>query len=266
LIKTKRLFDTVIALGALIALVPLFVFGAIGVKLTSPGPIFYRAQRIARDRRRPGFNCRSKLNPERRRKGSNWGREFTMYKFRSMRVAHSDVASPITARNDPRVFPFGKFLRATKIDELPQLFNVLKGDMSLVGPRPEAPEIVRRYYKQDDLETLQVAPGITSPGTVYYYTHRESTLAKDDVLDQYVGELLSAKLALDRVYLRRAGLLYDVRIILRTVAGITARTLGLLRWFPDPPELMEARIDWAKGGASRRLSYSEPVHHTQNYR
>jgi len=167
------------------------------------------------------------------------GRPFTMYKFRTMRIAPSGGASPITARNDSRVFPFGAFLRATKIDELPQLINVLTGDMTLVGPRPEAPEIVRRHYTPDDLTTLRVAPGVTSPGTVYYYTHCESILAVDSAVDQYVEELLPAKLALDRVYLRRATMLYDVRVILRTIAGIGARVVGSRR-FPDPPELREA--------------------------
>ena len=100
----------------------------------------------------------------------------------------------------PRVSVWA-FLRATKIDELPQLINVLKGDMSLVGPRPEAPEIVRRHYTPDDLITLQVSPGVTSPGTVYYYTHGESTLAADRSSTTTSSASLPVKLALDRVYL-----------------------------------------------------------------
>src|SRR5262249_50502985 len=133
-------------------------------------------------------------------------------------------------------------LRATKIDELPQLFNVLRGDMSLVGPRPEDPSIVRSHYTRDDLTTLRVPPGVTSPGTVYYYTHCESNLPTSGVVEQYVADLLPAKLALDRVYLQRATVLYDVRVILRTVAGIVARIVGSRR-FPDPPELREAKLD-----------------------
>ena len=154
-----------------------------------------------------------------------------MYKFRTMRVATGGVASPITALNDSRVFPFGAFLRATKIDELPQLINVLKGDMSLVGPRPEAPEIVRRHYTPEDLTTLQVPPGITSPGTVYYYTHCESTLVPDSVVDEYVQRVLPAKLALDRVYITRPTVVYDVRLIVRTIVAVVGRVLGR-RWFP----------------------------------
>jgi lipopolysaccharide/colanic/teichoic acid biosynthesis glycosyltransferase len=110
--------------------------------------------------------------------------------------------------------------------------------MSLVGPRPEAPEIVQGYYTRDDLRTLQVPPGVTSPGTVYYYTHCEAKLAQDAVVDQYVKELLPAKLALDRVYLQRATTFYDVRILVRTMVGITAKALGS-KSFPDPPEMRE---------------------------
>jgi len=235
----KRLFDAVIAFVVLVAVSPLLLVAAVGIKMTTRGPILYRAQRIGRDRRRNRTDRRSVSRiSERRRADDYYGREFTMYKFRTMRVSAGD-GSPITAHDDSRVYPLGRFLRATKIDELPQLFNVLKGDMTIVGPRPEAPEIVRRHYGQDDLITLLVAPGITSPGTVYYYTHCESKLMADGAVDQYVGELLPAKLALDRVYLKRATLLYDVRIILRTVAGIIARTLGTTGWFPDPPELRE---------------------------
>jgi lipopolysaccharide/colanic/teichoic acid biosynthesis glycosyltransferase len=236
---TKRLLDIVVSLCALIACSPLLLMAAIGVRLSSPGPILYRARRIARDRRRDADASSRQHGAERRQQSGYWGREFTMYKFRTMRVT-SDVTAPITARNDSRVFPFGAFLRATKIDELPELFNVLKGDMSLVGPRPEAPEIVRRHYTSDELTTLQVPPGVTSPGTVYYYTHCEPTLPTDGVVNRYVEELLPAKLALDRVYLKRATLLYDIRVMFRTIAGMTARILGGKR-FPEPPELREAR-------------------------
>jgi lipopolysaccharide/colanic/teichoic acid biosynthesis glycosyltransferase len=233
----KRPLDAAVAFTALILLSPLLVIAAVGIMLTSPGPILYRAPRIGRDRR-GSFDRRSRARDSDRRRDGYWGREFPMYKFRTMRVSPAGIGTPITARNDSRVFPFGAFLRATKIDELPQLFNVLKGDMTLVGPRPEAPEIVRTHYTKADLTTLQVPPGVTSPGTVYYYTHCESTLAANAVMDQYVEELLPAKLALDRVYLRRRSLLYDLRVVLRTIAGITARIFGS-KSFPDPPELRE---------------------------
>src|SRR6478672_10423613 len=113
----KRIFDASIAMCLLVVASPLLMIGAIGIKLTSPGQIFYRAKRIGRDRRRERRN-----EPYR-------GREFTMYKFRTMRIEASGSSAPLTSWNDSRVFPWGRFLRATKIDELPQLINVIKGDM-----------------------------------------------------------------------------------------------------------------------------------------
>jgi lipopolysaccharide/colanic/teichoic acid biosynthesis glycosyltransferase len=233
----KRLLDVAVAVFTLVLTAPLMLVAAFGIKLTSPGPIFFRSPRIARDRRRLPSGTSAPF-AERRRQEGYFGREFTMLKFRTMHVGGAGSSSPITGPNDPRVFRFGAWLRATKVDELPQLINVLKGDMTLVGPRPEAPEIVRRHYSSDDLATLQVRPGVTSPGTVYYYTHCESTLATEGLLDDYVGRLLPAKLALDRVYIRRANVLYDLRLIGRTIAGIIVRALGIRR-FPNPPELAE---------------------------
>jgi lipopolysaccharide/colanic/teichoic acid biosynthesis glycosyltransferase len=238
----KRILDIVLAGGVLLATAPLLLLAAIGIKLTSRGPVFYRATRIARDRRRGGSDTRPPAEMiERRRQDGYRGREFTMYKFRTMRVETGSNGSPITAARDARVFPFGAFLRATKIDELPQLVNVLKGDMSLVGPRPEAPEIVRGHYTAADIRTLQVPPGLTSPGTVYYYTHGESTLQADATVDQYVTHLLPVKLALDRVYIERRRPLYDIRLLVRTALVIVARILGT-RSFPTPPELAQADV------------------------
>jgi len=249
---TKRLLDVLVAGLALAVSSPLFIVAAVGILITSPGPIFYRAKRIGRDLRRARPDGSSTAHEsERRRQDGYRGREFTMYKFRTMRVATGDAESPITAQNDSRVFPFGAFLRATKIDELPQLINVLKGDMSLVGPRPEAPEIVRQHYTPQDLTTLRVPPGITSPGTVYYYTHCESTLAADKVVDEYVQRVLPAKLALDRVYLARPTTAYDVRVIFRTVVAVGGRILGR-RWFPEPPEAAEASVPKPPDGPSAK--------------
>jgi lipopolysaccharide/colanic/teichoic acid biosynthesis glycosyltransferase len=251
---SKRLLDIVVAGGALIATAPLFLVAALGIWLTSPGPIFYRAKRIGRDLRKRPFDTRATADMvERRRQDGYRGREFTMYKFRTMQVNTGHTSSPITAASDSRVFPFGAFLRATKIDELPQFVNVLRGDMSIVGPRPEAPEIVRDHYTTDDLTTLQVLPGVTSPGTIYYYTHGESTLAADDAVDHYVNRLLPVKLGLDRVYIERGRALYDIRVILRTVAAVLARMLGT-RWFPEPPELGKLDVNAARRCTDERDS------------
>src|SRR6266704_5322634 len=117
----KRLIDVTLASVGLVAVAPLMAFAAIGIRCSNPGPIFYRAQR-------GGIN----------------GSPFIMYKFRTMRVAE-DVQSVITAHQDSRVFAFGSLLRRTKIDELPQLFNVLKNEMSIIGPRPADPRVIQNY-------------------------------------------------------------------------------------------------------------------------
>jgi lipopolysaccharide/colanic/teichoic acid biosynthesis glycosyltransferase len=240
--RGKRLLDVIVAGSLLAFATPLLLVAACGIWMTSRGPIFYRARRIGCDRRQVPQETRAGVpSSERRRQKGYGGREFTMYKFRTMRVAADDAGAPITGVDDPRVFPFGRFLRATKVDELPQLINVLKGEMTLVGPRPEAPEIVQRYYRPDDLITLQVAPGMTSPGTIYYYSHCEGMLATNEVVEVYVEHLLPIKLALDRVYIRNASVPYDIRLILRTLTVIVGRAVGI-QVFPDPPELAEAHV------------------------
>ena len=231
----KRVLDVLVASVLLVLTSPVLLFAAVDIMLTCPGPVLYKARRIGRDRRRwIADGLRRGYAPERRQSGYR-GVEFTLYKFRTMRTA-SQPGAPITARTDARVFPFGAFLRATKIDELPQLINVLKGDMALVGPRPEAPEIVRSHYTADDILTLQVAPGVTSPGSLYYYTHLERMLAGDNATDVYTERLLPLKLAIDRVYLRRPTLSYDLTLLARTIVVVVARCVGWKR-FPDPPEI-----------------------------
>jgi lipopolysaccharide/colanic/teichoic acid biosynthesis glycosyltransferase len=214
---TKRLFDLVAAGLALLVLGPVLAVAALGVRLASPGPILYRATRAGRH-----------------------GRPFTMYKLRTMRQGPAVTHTRITAVNDPRVFGFGRLLRRTKIDELPQLLNVLRGEMSIVGPRPEDPEIVARHYAPPHRDTLAIRPGLSSPGTLYHDTHCAERMAGDDPLRHYLEDVLPVKAALDLVYLRGASLGYDLAIIARTVWTLLGRLLGRRR-FPDPPELEDAR-------------------------
>jgi lipopolysaccharide/colanic/teichoic acid biosynthesis glycosyltransferase len=213
----RRLIDVVLATLALVVLAPVLVLAAIGIRLSSPGPILYRAQRVGRHRTR-----------------------FTMYKLRTMRVNHDAQQSVITAQHDPRVFPWGNWLRRSKVDELPQLFNILRGEMAIVGPRPEAPTIVEQHYTALEYETLEARPGLASPGSIYNYTHGEQVLASDDPEKDYIERLLRLKLALDVVYVRRASVWYDVAIIGRTLWVIVSMLAGR-RQFPDPPEMAEAR-------------------------
>jgi lipopolysaccharide/colanic/teichoic acid biosynthesis glycosyltransferase len=215
----KRLFDVCCAAVALVFTAPLIALAAIGIKLTDPGPVFFRARRV-------GY----------------LGRQFTMLKLRTMKVGGgSERSGPvITGLNDDRVSSIGKILRRTKIDELPQLFNVLRGDMAIVGPRPEDPTIVRQHYSSADLETLGVRPGLASPGSIYQYTSGDHLLTGADPEAHYVDKLLKTKLALDRVYIRHASLRRDFAIIGRTLLTIGAVATGR-RKFSPPPEMSAAR-------------------------
>jgi lipopolysaccharide/colanic/teichoic acid biosynthesis glycosyltransferase len=222
----KRWLDLALASVALVAVTPLLAVAALGIRLSGPGPIFYRAQRL-------GLH----------------GRPFTMYKLRTMRVGQAST-SVITARDDPRVFAFGAFLRRAKIDELPQLFNILRGEMVIVGPRPEDPLMVERFYRPVHHETFRVPPGLTCPGSIYAYTHGEAELDASDPERCYGERLLPVKLALDVVYVRRATLRYDLALIARTAWMLATALLGR-RTFPLPPELPEARHIMREAGAVR---------------
>jgi lipopolysaccharide/colanic/teichoic acid biosynthesis glycosyltransferase len=216
-VSTKRVFDVVLSALALVAVAPLLAVAAVGVRLGGgPGPIFYRAQRIGLA-----------------------GRPFTMLKFRTMRLGQA-YSSVITAKDDPRVFPFGVLLRRAKLDELPQFFNILRGHMAIVGPRPEDPRMVEQFYTPLHYATFRVLPGLTCPGSIYAYTHGEAELDASDPERLYGERLLPLKLALDLVYVRRASLGYDLALITRTAWVLGTALLGR-RSFPLPPELPEAQ-------------------------
>ena len=196
----KRAIDMVAAAAGLIAMAPLLVVAAIGIRLSSAGPVLYRSQRIG---------CR--------------GRTFTILKLRSMHANSCSTGSAITAHRDPRVFPLGAWLRRLKIDELPQLVNVLRGDMSLVGPRPEDPRIVAEQYGALGMETLAVRPGLTSPGTLYACMEGESLIDAADPEGSYVRKVLPRKLRLDAAYVRTASPRVDLALLVRTMWMIATR-------------------------------------------
>lgn len=188
----KRAFDILASGAGLIILSPLFLGIAIAVRASSPGPALYRARRVGR-----------------------YGKEFTLYKFRSM-VANADRQGPgITAAGDSRVTGVGRFLRRTKLDELPQLINVLRGDMSLVGPRPEDPRYVA-LYTPEQRRIREQRPGITSMASLTY-RHEEQMLSGDDWECVYIEQIMPAKLAIDLEYAQRATLWQDIVLIMRTV-------------------------------------------------
>src|ERR1700686_3817738 len=212
----RRLFDIGAAAAALFLLSPLMLLVALAIRASSPGPGIFRARRV-------GLH----------------GRRLAMFKCRTMTVS-GEVGSAITGSRDRRVFPLGRLLRRSKIDELPQLFNVLGGEMALVGPRPEDPRFVAAWYRPAHQPTLEVRPGLASPGSIYNFTHGEEQLAGPDVEAAYVERVLPLKLALDVVYVQHASFRYDLMIVLRTLVVIVAATLGK-RHFGDPPEMAEAR-------------------------
>lgn len=188
----KRGFDILASGAGLIILSPLLLGIAIAVRAGSPGPALYRAQRVGR-----------------------YGREFTLYKFRSM-VAGADQQGPgITASGDSRITGAGRFLRRTKLDELPQLLNVLRGDMSLVGPRPEDPRYVA-LYTPEQRRILEHRPGITSAASLTF-RNEEQMLSGEGWERVYVEQVMPAKLAIDLEYARQANLARDIALILRTV-------------------------------------------------
>jgi len=191
----KRIFDFVAALIGLIVLSPLFLITSFIIKLTSPGPVFHRGERA-------GLN----------------GKSFRLYKFRTMILNAATLGPGITARNDPRVTAVGRFLRSTKVDELPQLINVLKGDMSLVGPRPEDPRYVKQYTPEQR-EILRVRPGITSAASLTY-RNEERMLKGQDWETVYRTQILPAKLEIDLAYLSKRTLSSDLLLIARTIFSL----------------------------------------------
>jgi lipopolysaccharide/colanic/teichoic acid biosynthesis glycosyltransferase/O-antigen/teichoic acid export membrane protein len=190
----RRGVDLVVSGLALAVIIPVLAVLAVLVRLTSPGPAFYRQVRVGRSRE-----------------------PFTILKLRSMRAASGRADPLVTGHADARVTRLGAVLRATKLDELPQLINVLKGDMTLIGPRPEVPRYIQCYYR-DELQTLNVRPGLAGAGAIFYTRQQQASAVGDEDPEQhYITHELHAKLGLDLDYLRRRSLGYDLTIVLHTV-------------------------------------------------
>jgi len=198
----KRTLDVLIASVALVALSPLLLLVALAVKLTSPGPVFFRQQRVGRN-----------------------FRPFWILKFRTMVADAPRLGGPITCGDDPRITRIGRILRKTKLDELPQLINVLKGDMSLVGPRPEVPKYVE-MFRRDYEEILSVRPGITDLASIKY--RDESTILglAEDPEREYRERVLPEKIALAKQYVHQASLWTDIKIIFGTLLKLAGDVLG----------------------------------------
>jgi lipopolysaccharide/colanic/teichoic acid biosynthesis glycosyltransferase len=206
-----RAVNFALALLALLALLPVFLLLAVLIKLTSRGPVFYLQERVGLDRRGLGPEA---LNH--RRTQDLGGRPFTIYKFRTMRVdAEAQSGAVWAQQQDPRVTPLGRVLRQYRLDELPQLFNVLKGEMNIVGPRPERPTIfaeLRSHIAEYPLRQ-RTKPGITGLAQINHHYDR----SLDDV---------RTKVTYDLEYIRRQSLREDLRIMLKTIPTILLRRGG----------------------------------------
>jgi lipopolysaccharide/colanic/teichoic acid biosynthesis glycosyltransferase len=188
----KRLFDILVSGIGLICLSPLLLIIAIWIKLDSPGPVFYRQVRVGR-----------------------YNKEFRIFKFRSMRIG-SDKGSLVTiGGRDPRITRSGYFIRKFKIDELPQLINVLIGDMSLVGPRPEVRHYVN-YWTAEQMHVLDVRPGITDPASIKYRNENELLAQAEDPEKYYIEVIMQEKIKLYLEYTEKSSFWYDIKLIIQT--------------------------------------------------
>lgn len=192
----KRLFDIVCSFTGLIVLSPLLLVLGLWVVFGSKGGMFYRQERIGRN-----------------------GKVFRLFKFRSMYTDADKKGLLTVGGRDPRITPAGYYLRRYKLDELPQLFNVLIGDMSLVGPRPEVKKYVD-LYTPDQRNVLLVRPGITDYASLEYFEENDLLARSANPEQTYIEEIMPAKLRLNERYIMEAGLLTDLKIILRTLKRI----------------------------------------------
>lgn len=204
----KRVFDVVASLVATIVFIVPWIIISVIIKIQSPGPAIYKARRVGQD-----------------------GKIFTLYKFRSMRV-DSGAVHATTLRGDPRIFPFGEFLRKSKLDETPQLINILKGDLSVIGPRPEDKDNSDLFYVGKYKKILFVKPGLSSPASLYDYTHGE--LYKDE--ETYIKEFIPQKLDIELYYIEHRSCWYDLKIVVRTVITIL-QIVGGKKNFEEPKEV-----------------------------
>jgi lipopolysaccharide/colanic/teichoic acid biosynthesis glycosyltransferase len=195
----KRLVDVIVATSGLVATSPLLLLIALAVRLESRGPAFFRQRRVGR-----------------------YGKEFEILKFRSM--SHNAGAGPLlTADGDRRITRIGALIRASKLDELPQLWNVLRGDMSVVGPRPEVPRYMAMYSAEEREIVLSVRPGITDEASIEFADESKLLATADDPEFFYATKILPRKIELYKKYVATQSAANDVRIVVRTASRVLRR-------------------------------------------
>ena len=191
----KRIFDIISSLFGLILLSPFMIIIAILIKLDSKGPVFFKQVRVTKN-----------------------GREFKIFKYRTMKIG-SDKYSQITVGKDSRITKVGDFLRKYKLDEIPQLINVLIGDMSLVGPRPEVPKYVT-LYTEEQREILKVRAGITDYASIEFSNENDILANEADPEKAYIEKIMPRKIELNKKYLSEISVITDIKIILLTIKKI----------------------------------------------
>ena len=191
----KRIFDITLSLFGLIILLPFMLIIAILIRIDSKGPVFFKQIRVTKN-----------------------GKEFKIFKYRTMKVG-SDKYSQITVGKDGRITKLGSFLRKYKLDEIPQLINVLIGDMSLVGPRPEVPKYVA-LYTDEQKEILKVRAGITDYASIEFSDENDLLASEEDPEKAYIEKIMPKKIELNKKYLSEISILTDIKIILLTIKKI----------------------------------------------
>ncbi len=193
----KIILDITLSITGIVFLAPLFIIISVLIKLDSPGPVFFRQERIGKN-----------------------GHTFRIYKFRSMTEAQEKNSLKITIGGDKRITKTGHLLRKYKIDELPQLFNVLSGNMSLVGPRPEVAEYVNHYSQRDKDIILSVRPGITDFASIRFRNESDILAHEENPQQAYIAKILPRKLRYCRFYVQKRSLLLDLQIIWMTLMAV----------------------------------------------
>jgi len=189
----KRIFDFLVSLVGIIILSPIFIIVSIAIKIDSRGSILFLQKRVGKD-----------------------GKEFNIYKFRTMVTDAEKLGKQITIGNDSRITKVGAFLRKFKIDELPQLFNVLLGDMSLVGPRPEVPKYVA-LYNDEQKKVLSIRPGITDMASLRYKDENDILGKVDNPEEYYINVIMKDKLSLNLEYIEKSNVFFDIYLIVKTI-------------------------------------------------
>ncbi|AIY80358.1 sugar transferase [Clostridium botulinum] len=189
----KRIFDFVCSTLGIIILSPIFILISIMIKTGSDGPVFFKQIRVGED-----------------------GKDFEILKFRTMVVDAEKLGKQITVGNDNRITKIGSFLRKYKLDELPQLINVFKGDMSLVGPRPEVPRYVK-IYNDEQRKVLEVKPGITDLASIRYKDENALLGKAENPEEFYINTIMPDKLALNLEYINKSNVFFDIYIIVKTI-------------------------------------------------